>query len=184
MSKLKNPRHEAFAQQYALTHNASEAYRQAFKAAGRMKPADIASSASRLLKNVNVASRVSELQEVVAKKAEEEFSVDATYVLKRLVEIDQMDVADILADDGSILPVKQWPKAWRRTLSAMDVAELWEGYGEEREQTGLLKKIKWPDKVKNLELLGKHVDVQAFKERTELSGGLSMTHEEALDELA
>ena len=28
----------------------------------------------------------------------------------------------------------------------------------------LLKKIKWPDKVKNLELLGKHIDVNAFKE--------------------
>ena len=27
----------------------------------------------------------------------------------------------------------------------------------------MLKKIKWPDKVKNLELLGKHVDVNAFK---------------------
>ncbi|EPW4661750.1 terminase small subunit, partial [Escherichia coli] len=26
--------------------------------------------------------------------------------------------------------------------------------------------IKWPDKVKNLELLGKHVSVQAFKEQT------------------
>jgi phage terminase small subunit len=30
----------------------------------------------------------------------------------------------------------------------------------------LLKKIKWPDKVKNLELLGKHISVQAFKEQT------------------
>ncbi|STU63700.1 Uncharacterised protein [Klebsiella pneumoniae subsp. ozaenae] len=27
----------------------------------------------------------------------------------------------------------------------------------------ILKKIKWPDKVKNLELIGKHVDVNAFK---------------------
>lgn len=29
----------------------------------------------------------------------------------------------------------------------------------------ILKKIKWPDKVKNLELLGKHISVQAFKEQ-------------------
>lgn len=34
-------------------------------------------------------------------------------------------------------------------------------------ETALLKKIKWPDKVKNLELLGKHVSVQAFKEQME-----------------
>ncbi|MGT2498051.1 terminase small subunit, partial [Salmonella enterica] len=30
----------------------------------------------------------------------------------------------------------------------------------------------WPDKVKNLELLGKHISIQAFKDnvKTELSG--------------
>ncbi|MDH8195747.1 terminase small subunit, partial [Klebsiella pneumoniae] len=33
----------------------------------------------------------------------------------------------------------------------------------------ILKKIKWPDKVKNLELIGKHVDVNAFKERMEVN---------------
>ncbi len=33
----------------------------------------------------------------------------------------------------------------------------------------ILKKIKWPDKVKNLELIGKHVDVMAFKERMEVN---------------
>ena len=36
----------------------------------------------------------------------------------------------------------------------------------------LLKKIKWPDKVKNLELLGRHVSVQAFKDnvKNEVTG--------------
>ena len=33
-----------------------------------------------------------------------------------------------------------------------------------------VKKIKWPDKVKNLELIGKHVDVSAFREHVGLSG--------------
>jgi len=37
---------------------------------------------------------------------------------------------------------------------------------------GILKKIKWPDKVRNLELFGKHVTVQAFKDnvKNELVG--------------
>ena len=38
----------------------------------------------------------------------------------------------------------------------------------------ILKKIKWPDKVKNLELIGKHVDVNAFKERLEVSGTVTI----------
>ena len=38
----------------------------------------------------------------------------------------------------------------------------------------MLKKIKWPDKLKNLELLGKHVNVQAFKEQVAHSGELTL----------
>ncbi|CBV41978.1 terminase small subunit [Halomonas elongata] len=123
-------------------------------------------TASRLLSNAKVAEAIAQRKALRSERTK----IDADYVLHRLVEIDQMDVADILADDGSILPVREWPQSWRRTLSGLDVAELWDGQGDEREQIGLLKKIKWPDKVKNLELLGKHVDVQAWRERHEHTG--------------
>lgn len=93
--------------------------------------------------------------------------IDADYVLRRLVAIDQMDIADILGDDGSIKPVKDWPEVWRRSISGMDVSELFEGSGDQRALAGVLKKIKWPDKLKNLELMGKHVSVQAFKDTVE-----------------
>jgi phage terminase small subunit len=96
--------------------------------------------------------------------------IDADYVLKRLVEIDQMDVIDILNDDMSMKPVSEWPAIWRQFINGFDVAEMFEGAGDQREMTGILKKIKWPDKVKNLELLGKHVSVQAFNEKKELTG--------------
>ncbi|WP_340611648.1 terminase small subunit [Xenorhabdus bharatensis] len=101
-----------------------------------------------------------------------QLSIDANYVLMRLVEIDQMDVADILEEDLSIKPISQWPESWRRYLSGFNLAEMFEGRGDERDIVGILKKIKWPDKVKNLELLGKHVSVQAFREnvKNELTG--------------
>lgn len=44
--------------------------------------------------------------------------------------------------------------------------------GEETET--ILKKIKWPDKLKNLELLGRHVDVQAFKDKVEHTGEVAL----------
>jgi phage terminase small subunit len=47
------------------------------------------------------------------------------------------------------------------------MAELSEGRGGKRVQIGVLKKIKWPDKIRNLEMLGKHVSVNAFKEHHE-----------------
>ncbi|QLG93715.1 terminase small subunit [Pseudomonas yamanorum] len=101
--------------------------------------------------------------------------VNADYVLNRLIEIDQMDVADILADDMSVKPLKDWPKVWRQYLAGFDVSELFEGRGDDREMIGFLKKLKWPDKVKNLELLGKHVNVNAFRDQVDVNviGSLS-----------
>jgi len=83
-----------------------------------------------------------------------------------------MDVLDIMKDDMSIKPVSQWPASWRWYLSGFDLTEMFDGRGEEREMVGILKKIKWPDKVRNLELLGKHISVQPFREQatTSLTG--------------
>ncbi|EPO7627846.1 terminase small subunit, partial [Pseudomonas aeruginosa] len=81
---------------------------------------------------------------------------DADYVVRRLEEIDQMDLLDIVNDDLTLRPLSQWPKAWRQYLSGFDLAEMFEGKGDSRAAVGILKKIKWPDKVKNLELLGRH----------------------------
>lgn len=156
MAKLTD-KQELFAREYLKDLNATQA---AIRAGYSAKTAQ--EQASRLLSNVMVQSRISEL------KAErnEEVGIDAAYVLKRLVEIDQMDVLDILLPNGELKPIKDWPKTWRTTLSGMDVTEM------AGDDPGFLKKIKWPDKVKNLELLGKHVTVQAFKEnvKTEQSG--------------
>lgn len=149
-------RQSRFVDEYLIDLNAKQA---AIRAGYAERSAEV--TASRLLSNAKVAAAI---QERMSERSERT-KIDADYVLRRLVEIDQMDVLDILADDGSLKPVHQWPSSWRRYLSGMDVSELWEWQDEERKQVGLLKKIKWPDKVKNLELLGKHVDVQAWREQ-------------------
>lgn len=162
MAKLTD-KQELFAREYLKDLNATQA---AIRAGYSVKTAQ--EQASRLLSNVMVQSHISEL------KAErnEEVGIDAAYVLKRLVEIDQMDVLDILLPNGELKPIKDWPKTWRTTLSGMDVTEM------AGDDPGFLKKIKWPDKVKNLELLGKHVTVQAFKEnvKTEQSGTVQVVN--------
>ena len=113
------------------------------------------------LSKPDIAKAVQEAQAGRAKRVQ----IDADYVLSRLVEIDRMDVLDILTDTMSLKPVSDWPKVWRQYLSGFDLAELHEGSGDQRVAIGVLKKIKWPDKVKNLELLGKHISVQAFREQ-------------------
>lgn len=149
MAKLTD-KQELFAREYLSDLNATQA---AKRAGYSEKTAN--EQGARLLANVSVAKRIAELKA----DRNEEVGINAAYVLRRLVEIDQMDVLDILLANGELKPIKDWPKTWRTTLSGMDVSEM------AGDAPGLLKKIKWPDKVKNLELLGKHVDVQAFKEQ-------------------
>jgi len=162
MPKLTNPKHEAFAQHLALNGNQSEAYRNAYDAK-RLKPDTVNVNASRLAADAKVALRVKELQQVASEQAEKRFRVDADWMLRRLKEIDEMDVADIMDDAGNILPVSKWPKVWRTSISALDMHEL-QGSGD---AMTIIRKLKLPDKTKNLEMLGRHVEVQAFKDKVE-----------------
>ncbi|EDQ1693289.1 terminase small subunit [Salmonella enterica] len=157
---------EAYAQEYT---KCPENQTQAAINAG-FSPNTAAVKASVMMRDERIQKRIAELMEERNKR----LRVSADYVLLRLVEIDQMDVIDILNDDMSINPVSEWPKVWRQYLTGFELADMFEGRGDEKELVGILKKIKWPDKVKNLELIGKHVDVNAFKERLEVSGTVTI----------
>ncbi|MBV4366277.1 terminase small subunit [Erwinia phyllosphaerae] len=147
---------EMFCREYLIDLNATQA---AIRAGYSEKTAN--RTASQNMSKPDIRNRIAELKA----QRNEQININATYVLRRLVEIDQMDVIDILNNDLSLKPVADWPASWRRYISGFDLAEMFEGHGDEREMVGILKKIKWPDKVRNLELLGKHVTVMAFKEQ-------------------
>lgn len=155
------PKQQRFVEEYLVDLNATQA---AIRAGYSAKTARQIGEQN--LSKLDIAAAISAAQVSRSKRIE----VDADYVLHRLVEIDQMDVLDILTDDMSLKPVSEWPKIWRQYLSGFDLSEIFEGTGDQREMVGILKKIKWPDKVKNLELLGKHVGVQAFRDRVEHTG--------------
>lgn len=148
------PKQQRFVEEYLIDLNATQA---AIRAGYSEKTArDIGCEN---LAKPNIAKAIEEAQN----KRKEQTQIDAAYVLKRLVEIDQMDVLDIMDDQMKIRPVNEWPKVWRQYVVNLENLELSDG-------EGCFKKIKWPDKVKNLELLGKHVSVGAFKDKIEHSG--------------
>jgi Phage terminase, small subunit len=151
------PKQEMFCREFIVDLNATQA---AIRAGYSKETAK--TIASQILTKLNILERIAELKE----ERNSRLRVDADYVLKRSIEIDTLDVKDILDENDNLLPIKNWPKAWRMSVSGIEITQV---KGSESE-TSLLKKIKWPDKVKNLELLGKHVDVAAFKEKVELSG--------------
>ncbi|EDV1072546.1 terminase small subunit [Salmonella enterica subsp. enterica] len=161
---------EAYAQEYT---KCPENQTQAAINAG-FSPNAAAVKASVMMRDERIQKRIAELMEERNKR----LRVSADYVLLRLVEIDQMDVIDILNDDGTLKPIREWPKIWRTTLSGFDLSSTIMNMNEDSIET-ILKKIKWPDKVKNLELIGKHVDVNAFKERLEVSGTVTIADQMA-----
>lgn len=134
--------------------------------------------AAELLAKPHIQAAVAE---VIAARSERT-EIDQDYVLARMLEIDQMDVLDIMTDNMRLKPVSDWPRVWRQYLSGFDIAEMFEGRGDEREMVGILKKIKWPDKIKNLELLGRHLGMFPTKvEMTGKGGGPIKTQSQDVD---
>lgn len=123
---------------------------------------------SKLLSLVKVQERIAQLMSDRVKRTE----INADYVLKRLVEIDSLDILDIVEIDDSgrmkFKPLPDWPKKWRTSISGIDIKRIMNTNNKDEDIETLTSKIKWPDKTKNLELLGKHTNVSAFAETLKL----------------
>ncbi len=85
-------------------------------------------------------------------------NLSADYVMQRLVAIDQMDILDIFCDNGQIKPLSDWPLVWRQSIAAFEVIEL----NAQENETVMIKRIRLPDKLRNLELLGRHSSISAW----------------------
>jgi phage terminase small subunit len=160
MPKIKPDNQENFAQHYALHHDGAKAYRHAYQTEGQ-KDSTVYGKASQLLHTPKVAQRISELREKISTVADKKFSVDAEFVLEQLYNAVTLDVADILRDDGRVKPISEWPKPWRMCIQGLDVVEL---VGKDAEPAAIIKKLKLPDRSKYLDMLGKHVNIGAWKE--------------------
>ncbi len=159
MSEL-TAKQRAFVREYLLDLNATQA---AIRAGYSEKTA--CEQGSRLLANVNVAAAIEKAKASRAERTQ----IDADWLLKRLADEAVADIADLIDEEGGVKPVDQWPLIWRQGLvSGIEVEELFEGRGQDRTHIGRVRKVKLSDRIKRLELIGKHVDVQAFREKVEI----------------
>jgi len=122
-----------------------------------------------LLSNVEVMAAVRAAKEARSERTR----VDADWLLLRLTEEAEADIAELYDEAGALLPVKQWPLVWRQGLVAgIDVVEEKDEAGN---VIGMVQKIKLSDRLKRMELIGKHIDVGAFEERVKHSGSMGIT---------
>ena len=150
---------QRFVEEYLLDTNATQAaIRAGYKAstAGKVGP--------RTLNTPLVAKAIAEAQA----RRRERTEIDADWVLRRLLAEAEADIADLYDDNGSLKPVKEWPLIWRQGLVAgIDSFEEFETADGERVQTGVVKRIKQSDRLKRLEMLGKHLGM--FVERVDMT---------------
>lgn len=157
---MLTPKQATFVREYLLDLNGKQA---AIRAGYSAKTAEV--QASKLLSNPKVAAEVALLQEARAERTQ----VDADWVLRRLADEAEADVADLYDENGHLLPVKDWPLIWRKGLVA-GIETLREKVGEDEKgepEFATVQKIKLSDRIKRVELIGRHVDVQAFKDRVD-----------------
>lgn len=78
-------------------------------------------------------------------------------ILNEVQSLTQFDLRKVLNSAGGILPPDQWPDDIARAIVGMDVSEEFDGFGEDRHQSGWIKKIKTVSKEKMIELLMKNL---------------------------
>lgn len=96
----------------------------------------------------------------------ERTKIDADWLLRRLAEEAVADMAELYGPGNVIKDVHDWPLIFRQGLVAgLEIAQV--GAGEDAEP-GIVTKVKLSDRIKRLELIGRHIGVQAFKDRVEV----------------
>ena len=156
-------RQAAFVAEYLVDLNATQA---AIRAGYSEKSAGVLGHET--LKKPYITEAVAIAQAERAARTE----INADWVLTRLAEEADADVADLYDEHGGIKPVKDWPLIWRKGLVAgLDVEEI----KEDGATVGLVRKIKLSDRIKRIELIGKHIGVQAFRDQVQQTGTMSIT---------
>jgi phage terminase small subunit len=148
MVKERSRKQELFAAEYLTDHNATRAYIAAgYSATGA------AQSASRLLRNTKVAELISQTQE----KRMDQLDISAERVLATLAAIAFHDPRKFFNADSSAKQVTELDDVTAMALAGLEVSELFEDVGDQKHVYGLTKKFKLADRLRALEMLGRHL---------------------------
>lgn len=163
--KGKDRRREYFCHQYVVDFNGTQA---AIRAGYSQKGASV--TATRLLADDRIQKRVKYLSEEVKKSVK----IDAEWVLQQLVMMVQADLTQIMDPQGNFLDPSDWPEDVKAIIAGFESNHIMDKDGN----TGgmLISKVKRTDRLRALELLGKHKGIQAFREQVEVDAGENMVN--------
>ena len=159
------PKQQLFVDYYIIYWNATKAA----KLAGYSEKTAQAIGSENLTKPL-----IKEAIDRALKERSERIKVDADWLLTHLSDMLKADIADILDELGDFKPIKEWPLIWRQMLQGIDLKRERQSGREDKEEWAETIKAKFVDTLKTAELAGKHIGVQAFKDRVEHEGTITL----------
>jgi Terminase small subunit len=160
---------EAFAQAYVLNaNNGADAVATAWPHACKWKPQSRAERASKLLALAKVQARVLELAKIAKEKANAEFAMSAEEIIWRLTLMARANLKGFMeldADGQPTIAFKDADEAKLYAVCEITVEDIASGARQ-----GKRTRIKLPDRIAALKLLGTHHGM--FATDVKLNGGL------------
>lgn len=157
--ELREYMREMFCREYVSSNG--HGTESAIKAGYSVRSAHV--QASRMLKDIKIQNRIRQLRQ----ERINAMKFDADAVLIELARIAKVDVGQAFNPDGTLKPIHDIPEDVRRAMSSVEIDEIYEGFGVERRAVGQTKKVKFIDKNRALENIGRNLKL--FTDKVEHS---------------
>lgn len=144
--KRLTEKEEAFCQSYLIDFNGARAAR----AAGYSHDSARAIAAENLTKP-HIQARIQEIRETTGKA----FNITRERIAQELAKIAFSDLREVFEENGALKSPENWSDEIAGAIAGVEVDELFEGRGEDREMIGYTKKVKLWEKTKAIEALNK-----------------------------
>ena len=153
------PKQQRFVEEYLIDLNATQA---AIRAGYSAKTAEVIGHEN--LRKPNIQSEIDKVMGERSARTE----ITADRVLREYARLGFFDPRKLFNDDGSPKGIHELDDDTAAVLAGLEVMEIWEGRGEDREFVGYLKKYKLANKIGALDSMARHLGM--FIDKHELSG--------------
>lgn len=153
---------QRFVEEYIVALDSTSAYESVYGCSRSVAKVN----GHRMLQKAHVAAAIARAK----KDRSERTEIDADWVLHRLYRDVSARTSELFDEHGRLKDASLWPDAWQQGLVVgIESFEEYEGTGKDRKAVCMVRKIKLADRTKYIEMIGRHVDVGAFKP-LEISG--------------
>ena len=164
MAKLTT-KQRLFADDYVISNNATQSYMKIYKV---KKEETASAAATRLLGNV----KVKEYVENKLKPKFEKYDITQERILQEYAKIAFLNPKHLFNNDGTLKGIHEIDDDTIAAINGVEVQEIFEGSGKDREQVGTLHKLKIVDKKGALDSLAKIQGM--FIDKVEHSGKITI----------